>query len=174
MPDDTEPSWRAVAAALANDRTRLLYARVVLGEADADAGLAPSRRRHAWEALHRAGLVTTAPDGTLTARGEVFADLLRAAPAPSRRGIARFLRPDGRIDRYPTNVAERHDLLAHVAGRVLRPGEVIGERELGGRLAGFADDIAALRRHLVDAGLIERTRSGAEYALPVTEATTRP
>ena len=35
----------------------------------------------------------------------------------------------------------------------------------GDRLARFTRDPAALRRYLVDAGLLERTRSGSEYAL---------
>ncbi|MDZ8276432.1 DUF2087 domain-containing protein [Microbacterium aquimaris] len=35
-------------------------------------------------------------------------------------------------------------------------------------MSGFSHDVAILRRHLVDHGLVERTASGTEYALPAS------
>jgi hypothetical protein len=54
-----------------------------------------------------------------------------------------------------------------IAQRVLSEGEVLTEKELNGRLRAFTEDVPLLRRHLVDAELVERTRSGSEYALVV-------
>ncbi len=94
---------------------------------------------------------------------------IRAALAAGGRarptGVQRFLDAEGRIDRYPSGRADRDELLRWVAEHVLTAGEVVGEREVTDRLARFSGDPAALRRHLVDAGILERTRSGSEYAL---------
>lgn len=91
----------------------------------------------------------------------------RPTPRPrvERDDPRRFLRADGRIDRYPVNAAERRALLEWVVVRILSPGEVLPEAALNERLSEYTDDVAALRRHLVDHDLVERTRSGSEYAL---------
>ena len=52
-----------------------------------------------------------------------------------------------------------------MASRILVDDERLTEREINERLAAIVDDVAAIRRYLVDEGLIERTRSGTEYAL---------
>ena len=49
---------------------------------------------------------------------------------------------------------------------MLKSGEVVSEREMNERLSVHSEDVAALRRYLVDAGLVERTATGSEYALP--------
>jgi hypothetical protein len=153
--------WRPMIAALANPDTRTMFAEIVLGVAEPGAGLSPSRRQHTVDLLRSAGMVDG--DGMLDAG--VFARVLAAAPQRERAtGVQRFLTADGRIDRYPSNAGERETLLAYIVARVLAPDEVVDEREFTERLAVFADDAAALRRHLVDAGLVERTRSGSEYA----------
>ncbi|PZR52994.1 hypothetical protein DNL40_09585 [Xylanimonas oleitrophica] len=51
--------------------------------------------------------------------------------------------------------------LATVALPVLL--ETVGERELTLRLAALADDPVGVRRAMVDLGLVQRTRDGAEY-----------
>jgi hypothetical protein len=112
------------------------------------------------QTLARAGLL--GGDGRVS--GGVFRDLLAAAAPPRREGIDRFL-VDGRIVQYPSNPAERQALLQRVAASVLEPGEVVDEAGINERLAAFHDDVAVLRRYLVDAHLVERTRSGTEYAL---------
>jgi hypothetical protein len=156
--------WRRVVAALANPDMRLTWARLVLGadEADASAGLSPARRRKVLEGLRGAGLV----DEASAPRDGVFAEALASAPVPPKpTGPERFLR-DGRIAQYPAGQSERLEVLALVAGRAFRAGEVLDEAEVNERLAAFHDDYAVLRRYLVDAGLLLRTRSGSSYALP--------
>lgn len=163
----TSEHWRPVIAALANDRAREVFARLTVGETVDAAleGLSPSRRRHVVETLRAAGLVTGDVDD-LRADGGVFARILAAAPAaPRPTGPERFLSPDGRLQRYPAQAGERRALLALIAGRILQPGEVVDERAINERLASVTDDVAVLRRYLVDHGLLERTRSGGEYAL---------
>ncbi|WP_254359271.1 DUF2087 domain-containing protein [Microbacterium hominis] len=43
---------------------------------------------------------------------------------------------------------------------------MLTERELDERLASVTDDVALIRRHLVDHRELERTRSGSEHAHP--------
>jgi hypothetical protein len=155
--------WRPLVAALANEDLRRVWARMVLGadEADAVAGLSPSRARRVRDGLRNAGLVGA--DGRVGA--DAFRAALAAAPAPVRpTGVERYLR-EGRIDRYPASQSERRDLLALIASRAFRTGEVLTEAEVNERLAAFHDDVAVLRRYLVDFELLVRTRSGSSYAL---------
>ncbi|WP_348788747.1 DUF2087 domain-containing protein [Leifsonia sp. NPDC080035] len=153
--------WRRMLAALANQEARTAFARITLGLPLGEG----ARERRALETLLAAGLVSDAGDGPAVSESGIRAAL--AAGGRSRpTGVQRFLDADGRIDRYPSSAADRDELLRWVAERTLRPAEVLGERELTGRLAGLTGDPAALRRRLVDAGLVERTRSGSEYALP--------
>lgn len=162
-----DADWRPVVAALAGRDVRAVYARLCLGETTdaATAALGAAKARRALSTLARAGLVRI-EEGEASVVDDAFARVLAAAPRrPVRTGVERFLDDDGRIDRYPSSASEREGLLRHVASRVLSPGEVVDERTLGERLLRFGADVAALRRHLVDAGLVERTSSGTEYAL---------
>ena len=162
MPS-SESAWRPVFAALANETTRRVYAEIVLGALEPGADLSPSRRRHALEALAKAGLIAEGAEGWEP--GEVFAEVLASAPRSQRAtGVERFLTAEGRIDRYPSRPREREELLRHVAARALEPGEVLGEAEVNERLSRFSEDTAVLRRHLVDFGFLERTASGSQYA----------
>ncbi|MFF2050189.1 DUF2087 domain-containing protein [Leifsonia sp. NPDC058194] len=165
MPATESADWRPIVAALANVETRRLFAEIELGAdlESAGAGLSPSRRQRALDALTRAGLVAVV-DGSVAVVGERFVRALRDAPArPARTGVDRFLDAEGRIDRFPSSAADRDALLRHIAAQVLPHGEAVGEAELGERLARFGDDTAALRRHLVDAGILGRTASGSSY-----------
>lgn len=166
MDRSGDDQWRPLVAALANDRVREAFARLTLGASADDAlgGLSPSRRRHVVETMRRAGLVTD----DLRADGEAFARVLASAPAAVRpTGVARYLSREGRLIGYPSNADERRELLTLLAARVLAPGEILDERGINERLEAVTDDVAALRRHLVDHDLVERTRSGTEYALVV-------
>jgi hypothetical protein len=157
---------RRLAAVLADPEMRAAYARVVLGSPldDALAHLSPARRRKASAALVGSGLVTIAADGITTAPDAVFRAILAQQPAtPPAQGVERFLR-DGRIAQWPASPGDLDALLRHVVAQVLDPDEVLDERALTERLLRVADDHALLRRHLVDAGLVLRTRSGSEYA----------
>ncbi|MGO4534749.1 DUF2087 domain-containing protein [Leifsonia sp. 2MCAF36] len=164
--DSAGGDWRPVVAALANADARSVWAQLVVGGTPAGAGLAPARKARALALLESAGLVRSV-DGSDQPEEAVFRRLLAAASAeqPRRQGVQRFLRVDGRIDRYPAGADDRRELLAHVAASILEPGETVAERDLTERLARFGDDPVALRRYLVDAGLVLRTRSGSEYGL---------
>ncbi|KHK98975.1 hypothetical protein LK09_04860 [Microbacterium mangrovi] len=154
-----------MVAALANDDARRVFARLVL-EVDDDpfVGLSPSRRSHVRSQLENAGLIREF-DGEVVLAADVFAETLRRVAVSRPTGIQRFLR-DERIVQYPARPAERLELLGWVARTVLRPGEVVAETDMNDRLSAHTDDVAALRRYLVDAGLVERTPTGSEYALP--------
>ncbi|WP_022879381.1 DUF2087 domain-containing protein [Microbacterium sp. B19] len=161
-----ENAWRAILAALSDDSARVVYAHAVLGEPIAPvlAGLAPSRARRVTAALTSAGLLVETADGYAVSPS-VFADALAVAPRPARpTGVDRFF-TDGRLTDYPSRAGDRREVLATVASRILTGGERLTEPEINERLSAIVDDVAAIRRYLVDEGLIERTRSGTEYAL---------
>ena len=77
-------------------------------------------------------------------------------------GPERFL-VRGRVERLPRRRADRELLLRWVASRLIPVHEPMPERALTERLAELATDPVGLRRELVDAGLLTRTRDGAEY-----------
>jgi hypothetical protein len=157
-----ESSWRPVFAALANAHTRRIYASIVLEQSEPGVDLSPSRRRHAIRSLLMAGLIEER--GGSYVASDAFSVVLRTAPRSVRRhGVDRFLTPDGRIDQYPARPADRVELLRHILGDSLKPGEVLREAELNERLARYHDDFATLRRYLVDHDLLERLPNGAEY-----------
>ena len=71
--------------------------------------------------------------------------------------LARYVR-DGRLRQYPARAAARALVLAWLAEQ-FAPGQLYREAEVNARLAGHAIDHATLRRYLVDAGLLERSRA---------------
>ena len=166
MGESSPERWRPIVAALANDDARRVFARLVVApDGDAFAGLSPSRRAHVRRQLESAGIIRDV-DGEVALQPDVFADVLRQSAVARPTGIQRFVQ-DGRVMQYPARPAERLELLRWIATQTLRTGEVVTERVMTERLSAFTDDSAALRRHLVDAGVVERTASGSEYALPV-------
>lgn len=150
--------WRGVVAALLNPDLR-----AVLAEAIGSEDLPAARRSRAIDRLIEIGLIRRSDDGI--AFDEAFVrGVLAENPPVKATGPERFLDGAGRIDRYPVQDADRLQLLRWVAEQAFQPGDVLSERETNERLERFTDDVAALRRHLVDAELLERTRSGSEYA----------
>lgn len=158
--------WRRVAAVLADPGRRLLYARIVVS---ADAGVPlctadlDSAGAKRLRALAGAGLV--ADRGGVLHPGEVFAELLREPAPRAASGPERFL-SDGRLTVLPRRARDRAAVFGWLAGRVLDRGERLDERELTDRLAAVADDPVALRRYLVDAGVLVRSPDGRDYRLP--------
>ncbi|GAA2725292.1 DUF2087 domain-containing protein [Cellulomonas aerilata] len=84
------------------------------------------------------------------------------APATPPASVARFFR-HGTLPVMPRRLADRDRVLAYVASRTLPVDDPVGERALTLRLAELTRDPVGLRRALVDAGLVTRTRDGAEY-----------
>ncbi len=70
------------------------------------------------------------------------------------RLLATFVK-DGRIVTMPTRRAKRLVVLDHVA-QSFEPGRTYPETEVNEVLREFHDDVAALRRYLVDEGFLTR------------------
>jgi hypothetical protein len=158
MADD----WRRIAATLADPVRRQVYASVVLElPLEFPRDLPPKKRDKALAALAAAGLIRAEGDRYLVV-DDAFAGLLAASPAVTRTGIDRFVR-DGRIDQYPVRADDRLALLTWARDRALPDATELSERELGERLSDLTGDIAALRRYLVDAGLVVRDADGRRY-----------
>ena len=154
--------WRAVLAALANADARSVYAEIVLGLPHT-VTLSAKKRERALTTLSNAGLVNIDDTGAITVKTAAIAEVLERAAEPKREGVDRFVR-NGRIEQYPVNPAERLKVLEWVVHRAMQSNEVLTEPEINERLAAFHLDVAALRRYLVDEGLLLRTRSGSSYS----------
>lgn len=127
-------------------------------------------RREALQALSRlaaGGLVARDGEGWRFV-GEALEEAVRAAaPAtpqePEDHGVAdpaaarvlaRYLR-GGRLLSIPSARGKRLVVLDHLA-RLFEPGVRYPEREVNAFLRAFHDDVAALRRYLVDEGFLSR------------------
>ena len=78
-----------------------------------------------------------------------------------------FLAPDGRLVRVPAKRSKRLVVLDLLA-QEFQPGESFSEEEVNRRLRRFHDDVASLRRYLVDEGFLSREhgwywRSGGTF-----------
>ncbi|MGD7787663.1 DUF2087 domain-containing protein [Propionibacteriaceae bacterium Y1700] len=75
-----------------------------------------------------------------------------------------FLDEEGRIIVMPAKRNKRIQLLEHVVS-TLPSGATLDEPEMNARLRVFTDDVAMLRRHLVDYGLVTRPAPDT-YVIP--------
>ena len=66
-----------------------------------------------------------------------------------------FVRPDGSLVSIPTKIAKRLVVLDLIA-QEFAVGEVYEETEVNTRVRAFHDDVAALRRYLVEEGFMDR------------------
>jgi hypothetical protein len=160
---------RRIVGLLAGEEALRVFAAVVLTrgtlpEIVAASGLPEPVAGQALSRLERGGLVARSED-TWTAAREAMRDALRTAakstppgggPAPSGDDLIlqSFLR-DGRLVSIPARRGKRRVVLDHIA-RVFEPGVTYTEREVDTALRAFHDDHPALRRHLVDEGLLSR------------------
>ncbi|MFF9864567.1 DUF2087 domain-containing protein [Streptomyces sp. NPDC013953] len=69
----------------------------------------------------------------------------------------------GRLTAVPRKQARREQLLTHLAESLFERDRPYTEPEVNEALRTVHDDWSALRRHLVVAGLLVRTRDGARY-----------
>ncbi|MDT0347436.1 DUF2087 domain-containing protein [Streptomyces litchfieldiae] len=72
----------------------------------------------------------------------------------------------GRLLAIPRKAARREQLLTHLARTLFDPDRAYTEKEVNEALLTVHDDYAALRRYLVDEGLLVRTRDGDVYHRP--------
>lgn len=161
----------ATIAGLLADPARLkVVAALALGagtieEVAAASGLPLKDVALAARRLARAGLVRR-DRHDLELRNELFGAAARAAaeaapqPEPLSEDpaeaavLAAFVR-DGRLTSIPAHRGKRLVVLGHLV-RVFEPGVRYPEREVNVLLAVWHPDVAALRRYLVDEGLLTR------------------
>ena len=117
--------------------------------------------------LLKGGLVTIA-EGEFMLREHVFADAVRAEtpprPAPSfgaldaarSRVLGAYLR-EGRLTAIPAAARKRRMVLEYLAS-AFEPGRRYDESSVNATLRSWHEDVAALRRYLVDEGLLSREK----------------
>ena len=69
----------------------------------------------------------------------------------------------GRLTSLPPTLGDRYELLGELFARFLALEGLHDEDEINRRLAGVTDDVAGVRRMLVDTGWLERDRAGTTY-----------
>ena len=69
----------------------------------------------------------------------------------------------GRLVSVPRKAARREQLLTHLAETLFEPGRTYRETEVNDAIRTVHDDCPALRRYLVEAGLLVRERDGSSY-----------
>lgn len=153
-----EPDRLRVVAALA------LGARTVAAVVDRT-GLDARATLRALSRLEAAGLVEQ--DGSVwgladdrlrelvQAAAPPAVDVDHGAAGPAAAAVLRVFLRDGRLTQIPAVRAKRLFVLDHVV-RVFEPGLRYSEKEVNAALRAFHADYAALRRYLVDEGLMSR------------------
>ena len=166
------PDAAAIVGLLADDDRRRVVAALVLGAATLDevrkaTGLSAREVGGALARLVDGELVERSADGTHVLLGEAFGRAARAtatdrpapdptgdAPAEAAKVLRTFFR-NGRLTAIPTSHSKRLVILDRLA-QELEPGVRYSEREVNALLRPFHDDVAALRRYLVDDGFVDR------------------
>lgn len=82
---------------------------------------------------------------------------LHEALADRDRVLGVFLTGDGRLVRMPSKHRKRLVVLDHIA-RVFEPGRQYTEVEVNAMARAFHDDVAMVRRYLVDEGFLDRDK----------------
>ena len=153
-----------------------MVAALILESGDADHVVASTGldRRTAFDALDRlasSGLVEQGDDGTYVVLEEAFKQAARQAAVrpervehadepPDHRAVLDRSIVDGRLVHLPTKRSRRLIVLERLA-QEFEPGRRYGEREVNQTLRPFDDDVAALRRYLVDERFLDR--AAGEY-----------
>jgi hypothetical protein len=170
---DTVPGMTpdAICGLLAEPERLAAFSAVVLGAGTAEeianrTGLGGRDVAAAVRRLAAGGLVH-AVDGRWRADVAAFKTAVRehavtpydAAPHldgdPARDAVLRAFLRDGRIVQLPAARGKRRVLLEHLVG-VFEPGVRYPEREVDALLRAWHDDYVAVRRYLIDEGLMSR------------------
>jgi hypothetical protein len=171
------PDAGAIVGLLADDDRRRVFAALVLGgstleEVRALTGLSSRRAVTALARLVAGDLVIRSDRGEHVLRGEAFR-LAAMAAAPKRPGPdptddvaeddARILRRyyrGGRLTQIPPQRSRKLVILDRLA-QEFDVGSRYSERQVNAILRRFHDDVASLRRFLVDEGFLDR--ASGEY-----------
>ncbi|WP_407835967.1 DUF2087 domain-containing protein [Streptomyces sp. DSM 116496] len=86
----------------------------------------------------------------------------------TRRGVTDLFTAGGRLAAIPRKAARREQLLVHLTETLFAADRAYTEPEVNALLLTVHEDCAALRRYLVIAGHLTRTRDGAGYRRATT------
>jgi ADP-ribose pyrophosphatase YjhB (NUDIX family) len=128
-------------------------------------GLDPRAIAAAVRRLETAGLVTSGR-GSLRLADQQFAEAARAETPPrpvedhgvsdpATAAVLRAFIRDGRLVQIPSARGKRRTVLEHIA-TAFEPGVRYPERQVNAMLRAWHSDYAALRRYLVDEGMLAR------------------
>jgi hypothetical protein len=120
--------------------------------------------------LAAAGLATGTGNGFYRARAETVRE---AVAAIDRLQPASALLKDypqlksffahGRLTTLPPTLSDRYELAGEMLARFLALEDLCDEDEINRRLSEVTDDVAGVRRMLVETGWLERDRAGTTY-----------
>ncbi len=82
---------------------------------------------------------------------------------PEVTAVLRSFVRNGRLTAMPANQTKRLVLLRWLRDECFPDDRAYEEPEVNRRLAAYWDDFAAVRRYMVDSGLLTRLDSGREY-----------
>jgi hypothetical protein len=151
------------------DRLRV-FAALALGassltEVSERSGVEPRLAVKALKRLVSGGVVERSGNDFALRRDVIAAEARRTARPveqydavgvpPKQAAVLRAFLVDGRLARIPTTRSKRLVVLDHIA-KVFDVGVRYPEREVDALLRVFHDDYAALRRHLIDEGFLDR------------------
>ncbi|KOV31604.1 DUF2087 domain-containing protein [Streptomyces sp. H021] len=91
----------------------------------------------------------------------------QSAPRPTRRDVSDLF-SGGRLTAIPRKAARREQLLVHLTETLFTVDRTYTEPEVNEALRTVHDDCSALRRYLITAGLLTRTRDGRSYQRATT------
>ncbi len=89
--------------------------------------------------------------------------MARVAPDPDDARVLQSYFPDGRLTTIPVQAVQREVARCVLRARVFTQDRTYPEKEVKECLALFHGDAAALRRYLVDEGLVMRDAAGTAY-----------
>lgn len=139
------------------------------GDVRAATGLDARRAHRALDRLVAGGVVRDVGDGAFELLMDDLVAAARAvarhapsdeeldAPATPEEKVRRTFLRDGRLIRIPSQRSKRLVVLDFLA-QEFEPGRRYPEREVNRRLRAYHDDVASLRRYLVDEELLQRDR----------------
>jgi hypothetical protein len=163
-----------LCGALADERRLRMFAAIAVEPDGIEvARLVPAGKdKRALERLMRVGLVVC-EDDRFRVRAEVFRETLQrvepAGAAPDATAPVAALFSRGVLVSMPRPGSLRTELLAHLAGR-FEPERVYSEPEVRAILEPVYGDYAALRRYLVDEGMLGRDNVGSYWRTAAPDA----
>jgi hypothetical protein len=117
-----------------------------------------------------AGVATGTGNGTYRVRDGVLREAAQALDRVQPIGpllkeypqLKSYFR-HGRLSSLPPTLSERAQQMAELFARFIAVEGILTEAEINDRIAPAADDVAAVRRMLVESGWLERDRAGTSY-----------